>query len=92
MNKDNAHLYLPFVQALVDGKTLQAKDIEDKWFDLKEIAIGGDPEHYRIKPEPRKWTVWIDQFGYMQSTGRLSKPPSGWTQIEVTETLPENEQ
>lgn len=91
MNKDNAHLYLPFVQALADGKTLQVLE-GSEWVDLPSASFTNIPENYRIKPEPRKWTVWIDQFGYMQSTGHLSKPPAGWTQIEVTETLPENEQ
>lgn len=92
MNKENARLYLPFVQALVDGKILQAKNIQNKWIDLSEIEFGGEPEHYRIKPEPRKWKVWIDQFGYIQSTGHLSRIPTGWTQISVAEILPENEQ
>lgn len=90
MNKEDAHLYLPLVQALADGRTLQAKDIQGKWFDLDNIALGGGSEHYRIKPEPRVWTVWIDQYGYIQSTGNLSKSPTGWTQIEVIEILPEN--
>jgi hypothetical protein len=95
MNKNNAHLYLPFVQALVDGKTLQAKDIEDKWFDLKEIALGGDPEHYRIKPEPRKWTVWLVDDDYIVHEKTIGKIYPGYKMIEVievTETLPENEQ
>ena len=36
MNKENAHLYLPLVQALTDGKTIQAafhsgtKDVTNK--------------------------------------------------------------
>ena len=92
MTKEDAHLYLPLVQALVDGKTIQAKDIQGKWFDLDNIALGGGSENYRIKPEPRKWKVWVDSHGYLQSSGNLSKPPAGWTQIELTETLPENKQ
>jgi hypothetical protein len=94
MNKEDAHLYLPFVQALADGKTLQAKNIQGKWIDLSEIEFGGEPEHYRIKPEPRKWKVWLDSHGYIQGTVAeiLKNAPTGWTQIEVAETLPENEQ
>ena len=92
MTKENAHLYLPLVQALADGKILQAKNIDGEWFDLDTIALGGEPKHYRIKPEPRVWKVWVDSHGYLQSSGNLSKPPAGWTQIEVTETLPENKQ
>jgi len=91
MNKENAHLYLPFVQALADGKTIQILDCGE-WFDLDSPSFDATPAEYRIKPEPRKWTVWIDQYGYMQSTGHLSRVPTGWTQIEVAEILPENEQ
>ena len=90
MTKEDAHLYLPLVQALVDGNTLQCKDITGEWCDLLNVTLAGEPQHYRIKPEPRKWKVWVDQYGYMQSTGHLSKPPAGWTQIEVIEILPEN--
>ena len=92
MNKEDAHLYLPLVQALVDGKTLQAKDIQGKWFDLDDIALGGGSEHYRIKPEPRKWKIWVDSHGYLQSSGDFVTIPTGWTQIEVTEILPKNKQ
>ena len=92
MTKENAHLYLPLVQALADGRTLQAKDIQGKWFDLDNFAFGGDPEHYQIKPEPRKWRVWADNHGRIQYPIHLAKTPTGWTQIEVTEILPENKQ
>ena len=92
MNKTDAHLYLPLVQALADGNTLQCKDITGEWIDLLNVTLAGEPQHYRIKPEPRVWEVWIDQYGYMQSTGHLSKPPTGWTRIKVIEILPENKQ
>ena len=91
MNKEDAHLYLPLVQALVDGKTLQI-EIDSEWEDIDCSAFTRPPQDYRIKLEPRVWKVWIDQYGYMQSTNYLSKPPAGWTQIEVIEILPENKQ
>lgn len=66
MNKDNAPLYLPFVQALADGKTIQVYrrghlgGEERYWFDydtsLPLDAI--DPSILRIKPEPRRVLVW----------------------------------
>lgn len=49
MNKDNAHLYLPFVQALVDGKTIQVLDV-GAWVDVNGTDFHRDPDHYRIKP------------------------------------------
>ena len=92
MTKKDAHLFLPLVQALADGKTLQYKDITGEWIDFLNVTLAGEPQHYRIKPEPRVWKVWVDSHGYLQSSGNLSKPPAGCTQIEVTETLPENKQ
>ncbi len=60
MNKDNAHLYLPLVQALADGKVIQSssgyKDAR-VWVDRMEVNLTGEPECYRIKPEPREW--WL---------------------------------
>lgn len=60
MNKDNAHLYLPLVQALAEGKTIQFKrSVENSpWCDCmgSEFSFGDSPEKYRIKPEPK--TAW----------------------------------
>ena len=68
MNKENAHLFLPLVQALADGKTVQWKSDEGFWNDIHEIGFCSydDPEYYRIKPEPRTFEVW-----YYKPTGRM---------------------
>ena len=94
MNKKDAHLYLLFVQALADGKTLQCKDITGEWLDLLNVTLAGEPQDYRIKPEPRVWKVWVDNQGFIVGTvaEMLKNTPTGWTQIEVIETLPENNQ
>lgn len=94
MNKENAHLYLPLLQALVDGNTLQCKDITGEWSDLLNVTLAGEPQHYRIKPEPRRWKVWVDNHGFIVGTVAeiVKNAPTGWTQIEVTETLSENNQ
>lgn len=57
MNKHNAHLYLPLVQALAEGKTIQHKS--DIWLDLEDATFVDDPKRYRIKPEPREWKACI---------------------------------
>lgn len=51
MTKENAHLYLPFVQALVEGKTVQIIDRYGDWRDTVRPAFCEPPESYRIKPE-----------------------------------------
>lgn len=68
MNKNNAKNYLPFVQALAEGKTIQIKDSDGSWKDMKDgINFGLDPEDYRIKPETTKWWImpnfnWNEQY------------------------------
>lgn len=70
MNKYNAKDYLPLVQALADGKTIQAKypvsmDSFD-WRDCKgDIPFHGHASNYRIKPEPRE--IWVNEY----PSGRL---------------------
>ncbi len=70
MNKENAKDYLPLVQALSEGKTLQRKTSSDsEWADITECAFTFDIECYRIKPEPRR--IWVNEYesdGYFYST------------------------
>lgn len=55
MNKDNAYLYLPLVQALAEGKTIQVKEVgTNAWYDLNPVDFTRKPEFYRIKPESKK--------------------------------------
>lgn len=66
MNKENAHLYLPLVQALADGKTLQYKSLSG-WVDLSEFEYSPFdlPKDFRIKPEPRTFEMWLAHTGCM---------------------------
>ena len=93
MNKTDAHLYLPLLQALADGKTLQI-EIDSEWDDIDDPLFTRPPQDYRIKPEPRVWKVWVDSHGFILGTvaEMLKNTPTGWTQIEVIEILPENNQ
>lgn len=65
MNKDNARDYLPLVQALAEGKTLQKRITgfsEDRWEDVIN-AIFSEPEsYYRIKPELKKQSYRVGLF------------------------------
>ena len=55
MNKQTAQQYLPLIQALAEGKTLQYKDsLNNKWLDATDLSFALAPERYRIKPEPIK--------------------------------------
>jgi len=50
MNKNNAHLYLPLVEALSKGRTIQISFKGGRWEDCESLAFGLNPEEYRIKP------------------------------------------
>lgn len=70
MNKDNAKLYLPLVQALADGKVLQMKTYSGIWADVRQdvaLTFSNPASDYRIKPEPRKL------YGVFNRAGDLIK-------------------
>jgi hypothetical protein len=57
MNKNNAKDFLPLVQALADGKTIQFDDGGD-WVDVENLITDPyDPDEYRIKPSPRTFEL-----------------------------------
>ena len=59
MNAQNAKDYLPLVQALADGKTIQFFD-GASWVDIVTInTLLFDPDVYRVKPEPRTFEMWL---------------------------------
>lgn len=60
MNKDNARLYLPLVQALADGE-LQYFG-HHGWIDWGDAECDFDrpPGHYRRKPKPRVHWLGFD--------------------------------
>lgn len=60
MNASNAQDYLPLVQALAEGKTIQVIDILDGgWIDIHSMDLGAPANHYRVKPEPRE--IWVNR-------------------------------
>ena len=58
MNKENAHLYLPYVQALADGKTIQQASGEE-WLNIEDPTFHRYPEYYRVEPEPLEANIWV---------------------------------
>lgn len=50
MNQENAKDFLPLIQALAEGKTIQQCD-RDGWIDIKDPCFCEDVRNYRIKPE-----------------------------------------
>lgn len=61
MNKHNAKDFIPLVQALVDGKTIQFQAKRgDEW---KNVSIldtkTWNAWQFRIAPEPREWKACV---------------------------------
>lgn len=86
MNKDNAAQFLPLVQALAEGKTIQFNNgtfNEWDWHDVNDPFFTDDPEKYRVKPEPREWDLWICS----SIVSALDMSEAGWTKVRVREII-----
>ena len=57
MNAQNAKEFLPLVQAIADGKTIQVLGKDGNWYDSP--LLNTPPSRYRIKPEPRTFEMWL---------------------------------
>ena len=60
MNKDNAKHYLPLVQALADGKTIQLFHRSGVYNDVCSPDFSALPSDYRIKPELLE--AWVNVY------------------------------
>lgn len=66
MNAENAHLYLPLVQALADGKTIEHSVGGQYWEKLDKVDFLFPPDQYRVAIEPQKpieILVWVKKDG-----------------------------
>ena len=87
MNKENAHEYMPLVQALADGKTIQENYFK-RWCDTRNPNFNMDVSFYRIKPEPRMFEMWLTPEGAMYSIEELAERRiEGWELITVQEVV-----
>lgn len=51
MTRDRIKKLLPIITAFAEGKTIEVKDINNKWGEITDPYFDGDPEAYRIKQE-----------------------------------------
>jgi hypothetical protein len=86
MNKDNAHEYLPLVQALANGKTIQVLGKDGNWYDSK--LINTPPSRYRIKPdEPRTFDLMIRELDGSICRWNPAHANNQWKRITVQEVI-----
>ena len=70
MTRENAAAFLPLVQALAEGKTIEYRESKHyKWESQKELALIGEPSCYRIKPEPREFWIKKPETGDLDNCG-----------------------
>lgn len=63
MNKDTAKDYLPLVQALAEGKTIQWMNMGGEWHDqIIETSFAAPADRYRIKPEPSQESLEMASY------------------------------
>lgn len=64
MTKENAKDFLPLIQALAEGKTIQwnasGTDVP-RWQDQMNPSFDEEPSEYRVKPEAREFWLVTDK-------------------------------
>lgn len=78
MNSTNARGYLPVIQAWADGKVIQIAN-GTGWRDadpMEEIDFCAPPDCYRVKPEPRRFWVYVNR--------KTNMPGPAWLPEQVT--------
>ena len=53
MNLKRAKEYIPFLEAIAEGKTVQMILDNGRWINLTEPGFVCEPDQYRVKPEPK---------------------------------------
>ena len=63
MNRSEAKELLPIIQAFAEGKGVETKT-GSGWISIENMSFAGNPDSYRIKPEPEyrpfENTVWAN--------------------------------
>jgi len=71
MNKHNAKDYLPFVQALAEGKVLKMKWADGTFQEVSELCFNHPPEAYRIEEPATKPTPTITPGKWRMRNGEI---------------------
>lgn len=60
MTKEEARRYWKELEALKDGKVIQARSLTGYWCDVESPMFESTYE-FRVKPEPREWWIVADR-------------------------------
>lgn len=97
MTPDEAKKVLPIIQALAEGKPIQYLMWTGGWADAESVNLNflkENPERFRVKPEPRRFTLMIPKpsNAFPDQGPRVPRRlenynPEFWEKIEVVEVL-----
>ena len=89
ITKETAAQFLPLIQAMAEGKTIQFKpSLVDHWKDIERMdAKTWDSKHFRIKPEPREWEAWVSRDGTIYDSSRYLQQSDDKQRIRVREVI-----
>lgn len=82
MNSSNAKDYLPLIQAMAEGKQIQAIDFSGAWVDRNELNFTGPLANYRITPES-KLRAWTHLEVPLGAWARSQKDPEKGVQMLI---------
>lgn len=87
MNQEQAKAWLPLIQAVAEGKTIQLNDFDwiegqigHKWSDVGAIDFTKSVIRYRIKPEPRKAWYRVVLFRNGTTTAETEYEEKRWSE------------
>lgn len=85
MNRKEAKILMPVIQAFADGKDVETKT-SSGWISIENMSFAGNPDSYRIKPEP-KYRPFKDAEECWQEMQKHQ--PVGWVKNKRNDKDPE---
>jgi hypothetical protein len=89
MTNENAKDYLPFVQALVEGKKILVQTGPERWEMIENPKFNRPPKYYKIAKEPRRF--WVNVYNDGSRNFSTSKEKADYYKnedcIEIIETI-----
>ena len=83
MTREEAKELLPIIQAWAEGKNIQFLS-DGEWHDVYETDFYGNPDKYRIKPEPKYRPFKTQEECWNEM---LKHQPLGWIRESNTKIL-----
>lgn len=82
MNRKEAKILMPVIQAFADGKDVETKT-SSGWISIENMSFAGKPDSYRIKPEP-KYRPFANAEECWEEM--MKHQPFGWVKFKDTES------